>query len=393
MEISGAKHASADLSNDEKLFRLLVASVKDYAIFMLDAKGHILTWNQGAENIKGYSEQEIAGRHFSIFYTKEDRKKNAPQHNLTEAVAKGSYESEGLRVRKDGSLFWANVVITALYNEDQQLTGFAKITRDITERKKDEDKKAKFAAELEELNLALKEKITVVVEHQNQTIQKIQEFTFLADSIPQIIWTSQPDGHVDYYNKHWFEYTGMTPEQTQGWGWEPVLHPEDLDNCVKVWTESLKTGKPYEIEYRFKRAGDSSYRWHLGRALPMRNEKHEIIKWFGSCTDIDEYKRALDLERKIGQFEDFNRIVAHNLRGPAGNMGTILDMMENTPDENARIELLSLLKRSNLSLNQTLEQLMKVLDIRLNRGIPYENCELQDILSGVQKYADGPDIF
>ncbi len=136
-------------SIDEKLFRLLVASVKDYAIFMIDPNGYIMSWNEGAVNIKGYTEEEIIGNHISIFYTVNDNRKNEPRYNLNEALKRGSYESEGWRVRKDGSVFWADIVFTTLYNEKGHLIGFAKVTRDITERKKIENEKEQAKAELQ----------------------------------------------------------------------------------------------------------------------------------------------------------------------------------------------------------------------------------------------------
>jgi len=136
-------------SIDEQLFRLLVANIKDYAIFVIDPNGYILSWNQGAANIKGYSEGEITGKHISVFYSDGDIEKNEPRNNLNMALKQGSYETEGWRVRKDGSKFWANVVFTTLYNDAGHLIGFAKITRDITERKYKEDEKQLLNADLE----------------------------------------------------------------------------------------------------------------------------------------------------------------------------------------------------------------------------------------------------
>lgn len=122
----------------------------------------------------------------------------------------------------------------------------------------------------------------------------------LADAMPQIVWTANPDGELDYYNQHWVDYTGMTVEETKGWGWGPVLHPDDLPRCIDVWTHAYTTGTPYEIEYRFKRASDGSYRWFLGRALPVRDADGKIIKWFGTCTDIHDQKQAFaEVEDKV----------------------------------------------------------------------------------------------
>ncbi len=123
--------ANADLEQ----FRLLIMNVRDYAIFLLDMSGHIRTWNPGAENIKGYTADEVIGRHFELFYTEPARARQHPAHELEVAARVGRFEEEGWRVRKDGSLFWANVVISALRDARGSLIGFAKVTRDLTERR------------------------------------------------------------------------------------------------------------------------------------------------------------------------------------------------------------------------------------------------------------------
>jgi len=131
------------LRESERVYRLLVESVADYAIFLLDPEGFVQTWNRGAKRLKGYSEEEIVGEHFSTFYTEKDKARRYPQYELTVAAAKGRFEDEGWRLRKDGSLFWANVVITAL-REEGELVGFAKVTRDLTERKRTEEHREKL---------------------------------------------------------------------------------------------------------------------------------------------------------------------------------------------------------------------------------------------------------
>jgi len=128
------------LRESEGRFRLLVEGVVDYAIFMLDPEGFVTNWNPGAQRIKGYAASEIVGRHFSLFYTDEDRESGLPARGLATALRTGKFEAEGWRVRKDGSRFWANVVIDAIRNDAGELLGFAKITRDMTERKASEDR-------------------------------------------------------------------------------------------------------------------------------------------------------------------------------------------------------------------------------------------------------------
>ncbi|MBX7247904.1 MAG: PAS domain S-box protein [Caulobacteraceae bacterium] len=134
-DISEKRAAQQALAASERQFRLLVAGVVDYALYMLDLNGVITNWNAGAEHIKGYAAEEVIGRHFSTFYTEADRAGGAPMRALQTAKDTGRYEAEGWRVRRDGSLFWASVVIDAIRDEGGHLIGFAKITRDITERR------------------------------------------------------------------------------------------------------------------------------------------------------------------------------------------------------------------------------------------------------------------
>ncbi len=129
----------AQLRESERRFRLLVESVTDYAIFMLDPSGTVVNWNPGAERLKGYSRAEILGQDFSRFYSEEDRQTGLPGRILELARANGKFESEGWRVRKDGSRFWASVVLHAIRDEEGQLLGFAKVTRDLTERRAAEE--------------------------------------------------------------------------------------------------------------------------------------------------------------------------------------------------------------------------------------------------------------
>ncbi len=133
--ITAEREAAEKLRDSERQFRLLVAGVTDYSMFMLDTKGIITSWNAGAQRIKGYDAHEIIGESFSRFYTVDDRAAGLPEKALKAAVTKGTYEAEGWRVRKDGSLFWASVVIDSIYDEQGALIGFAKITRDATERR------------------------------------------------------------------------------------------------------------------------------------------------------------------------------------------------------------------------------------------------------------------
>ena len=126
------------------------------------------------------------------------------------------------------------------------------------------------------------------------------KFRVLADSMPQMVWSALPDGFHDYYNARWYEFTGVPAGSTDGEGWNGMFHPEDQARAREAWVHSLETGDLYEIEYRLRRA-DGVYRWALGRATPIRNDRGEITRWFGTCTDIEDIKRVVDAKDLLSQ--------------------------------------------------------------------------------------------
>jgi PAS domain S-box-containing protein len=125
------------------------------------------------------------------------------------------------------------------------------------------------------------------------TRESEQRYRVLLEMLPQIIWTSTPDGNRDYYNRRWYDYTGLTFEQSRGLGWQQVLHPGDVQNCIDRLRHAYRTGDRYELEYRFKRA-DGAYRWHLARGFPLRAADGAIIQWIGTCTDVHDQKQATE---------------------------------------------------------------------------------------------------
>jgi PAS domain S-box-containing protein len=152
---------------NEETLRLLVESVKDYAIFMLDPEGYITTWNLGAQRLKGYVAVEAIGQHFSIFYSREDLAAGKPAHELEVARAEGRVEDEGWRLRKDGTRFWANVVITAVHDDTGALRGFGKLTRDLTERRRLEQERLKLAHAEE--SIRLRDEFLSIASHELRT--------------------------------------------------------------------------------------------------------------------------------------------------------------------------------------------------------------------------------
>lgn len=142
--------------------------------------------------------------------------------------------------------------------------------------------------------------ITTEREIAAQLVESEERFRLLADTMPQMVWSTLPDGYHDYYNARWYEYTGVPPGSTDGEGWNGMFHPDDQARAWELWRHSLETGDPYVIEYRL-RHHDGDYRWVLGRALPMRDASGRIVRWFGTCTDIHETKLAQEEREVIAQ--------------------------------------------------------------------------------------------
>jgi PAS domain S-box-containing protein len=164
-----------------------------------------------------------------------------------------------------------------------------------------------------------------------QALQESERrFRTLADAMPQMVWSTRPDGYHDYYNARWYEFTGMPDGSTDGAAWNGMFHPDDQERAWTLWRHSLATGEPYRIEYRLRhRSGQ--YRWTLGRALPVRNEAGEIVRWFGTCTDISEIKEVeADLQAANDEIQRFAYIVSHDLRAPLVNIMGFTSELEAT---------------------------------------------------------------
>jgi PAS domain S-box-containing protein len=251
----------------EERFRLLVESVRDYAIFMLDPDGRILTWNAGAERIKGYSASEIIGQHFSRFYPPEAG--DFPAHELRVAAAEGRFEDEGWRVKKDGSRFWANVVITALYGRDKTLIGFAKVTRDLSERR----------------------------EHEDRLQQSEERFRLLVEGVSDYaIFMLDVNGVVETWNGGAARIKGYRPEEIIGQHFSK-FYPEDA--VESGWPEhelrvAAAEGRFVDEGWRVRK--DGSRFWAHVTITALRDETGRLRGFAKLTRDLTERKRAEALE-------------------------------------------------------------------------------------------------
>jgi PAS domain S-box-containing protein len=272
-----------------EVFQLLVSSVRDYAIFMLDPTGHVATWNTGAQTLKGYKPDEIIGRHFSTFYTQEDLDDRKPERELVIAREKGSVEDEGWRLRKDGTRFWANVVITAVYDSRGLLRGFAKVTRDIT-RQKEADEQLRQSNEIFQL-----------------LVSSVRDYA---------IFMLDPDGRIATWNSGAQRIKGYLPDEIIGRHFSAFYTQEDLDD-KKPERELVIAREQGSVEDEGWRVRKDGTRFWANVIITAVRDSHGELRGFAKVTrDITERKRNEETQRALLEQREA-RLIAEQERSRA----------------------------------------------------------------------------
>jgi PAS domain S-box-containing protein len=253
-----------------------------------------------------------------------------------------------------------------------------------------------------------------------QALRQSEElFRGMAETMPQIVWTARPDGWRDYYNRQWFEYTGSTLEEAQGWGWAAALHPDDRLRTVALWRTAIETGAAgYEISHRIKRATDGQYRWHIGRAAPLRNEAGQIVLWVGTNTDVDDAKRADDelqslnaeleqrvqirtaqLEEANHELESFSYSVSHDLRAPLRHVQGYVEMLTAAARAQLSEKSLRYLKTisdATVEMGQLIDDLLafsRIARVQMYEGaVPLDGL-IEDVIQGLEMATKGRHII
>ncbi|HVF87642.1 MAG TPA: PAS domain S-box protein, partial [Pyrinomonadaceae bacterium] len=331
--ITARRQAEENLRESEECYRLMTENAKDYAIIFLDTDARIKTWSSGAQRILGWKEEEVVGHPGHIIFTPEDRENGAPEKELRTAAAKGRAADERWHVRKDGSQFFGSGEMIGLFDEGGELRGFAKIFRDLTERKRMDD--------------ALRE--------------SEEKFRNLANSISQFAWMADAAGEVFWYNQRWFEYTGTTLEEMRGWDWQKVHHPEEVGRVVKSFRQAIATGEPWEETFPL-RSKTGEYRWFLSRARPIRDGRGHVTRWFGTNTDIEELRRARKSAEEASRLKDeFLATVSHELRTPlTAVIGWTHILRAGQLDEAGAARALETVERNARAQNQLIEDLLDI---------------------------------
>jgi PAS domain S-box-containing protein len=255
-----------ELRQSEERFRLLVEGVRDYAIFMLSPDGHIVSWNEGAERIQGYVASEVVGEHFSVFYDEEDFERGLPEAELRIAATEGRFEEEGLRVRKDGTRFLADVVITVLKDEAGNPRGFAQVTRDITAHKEAEEALRSSLRRLADLKAALDESA--------------------------IVATTDQHGKITYVNDKFCEISQYYMEELLGQDHRILnsgFHTQEF--FENLWS-TITRGDIWRGEIRNQTRDGNPY-WIDMTIVPFLDEEGEPEQYFAICNEITKYKETV----------------------------------------------------------------------------------------------------
>lgn len=298
-DITEKKIAEEKLRLSEEKFRILVSGVKDYAIFMMDPTGHIVSWNEGAERINGYKPDEIMGKHFSTFYTEPDKLRRHPEHELDVARKVGKYEEEGVRVRKDGTTFIAHVLITALYDEKGELRGFGKVTRDVTERRRAEEALRRAHADLERRV----EEATATVRQQEARLRLI------TNALPVLISYIQPDGRFSFTNDAYERWFGRPAEQFLGKTLAEA-HGEKAFAAIRPHLERALSGESVSYE-AFVEYESAPARYIKATYVPDFEKPGKVRGVIALIEDVSERKRnEEDLKRYSESLKQMNKELA-----------------------------------------------------------------------------------
>ena len=277
-DISRRQHVEQELRESESRTRLIISAVKDCAIYMLDVDGRVATWNSGAQALNGYTAEEIVGRHFAIFYPSD--REQPPESELVVAARRGWYEEECWHLRKDGTRYSADDIISAIRDEQGALRGYAVVTRDATLR----------------------------IELRAQTERARDFYMSLFAGFPNLVWRSDTKGACDYLNQVWVDYTGRKREAQFGAGWLDSVHPDDRPRWREIIDLTFPARDAFEIEFRLRR-GDGRYGWMICVGRPYNDMQGKFSGYLCSCYD-NTARRAMEDALRESE-ERYERITAN----------------------------------------------------------------------------------
>jgi two-component system CheB/CheR fusion protein len=347
-------HQLYTLKTADQTYRVFIEKMNEGAV-TLNREGMILYSNSRFAAMINLPLEKVIGLAFENFVSELSAEK------FKEVIDNGWEEDckgEILMTTKTGLLIPCLLSCTTL-DLDEGLS-LSLILTDLTTQKEAEwelkiknDELITAHAETEKLNNQLED---TVIERTKDLLISREHFKLLSNNIPQMSWTNLPGGEVDFYNQQWYSYTGLRFGDTAGWGWQRVVHPDDLPLTLKNYESSLKTGQVFEVENRYRR-WDGVYRWHLNRALPLRDNQGDIIFWVGTATDIEDQKR--EMERK----DEFIGVASHELKTPLTSLKGYIQLIGTYKKEPVPPAVNQYAEKAGVALNKLQRLVNDLLDV------------------------------
>ncbi|SIT83480.1 PAS domain-containing sensor histidine kinase [Pontibacter indicus] len=377
--------AFEELKESEERFRLLIEGVTDYAIFMLDPAGNVATWNHGARRMNGYEAHEIIGKYFSRFYSQELIAEGFPDYELRQAKEHGRFEDTGWRYRKDGSAFWANTVITAIYNSQKELIGFSKITRDLTDKLK-----------LEQQLFRMNEELRESEEKSRLMIDSVKDYAILM---------LNPEGIVMSWNEGAERIKGYNPKEIIGKHFSAFYSRESIASGFPQYElkKAQEMGRFEDEGWRIRKDGTAF--WANVVITPIYNSKKRLLGYSKVTRDLTERRRNEELMHKNSELikinnelDNFVYAASHDLKAPITNLeGLLQALREDLGDSLSKHEvLLSYMGSALGTLKNVIADLSDVTKLNHEQELP-EDVQIQDMLEeikiGLQPYIEHTDAL
>jgi PAS domain S-box-containing protein len=357
-DIDDRKRAEEALRQSDVEYRAIFENAAVGQVLLDAETGRFLRVNRKFCEITGYTEDELRGLTFTEITYGEDRERERASFERMVHGEIQEYSTEKRYVRKDGSIVWVSLCATPVRTEAGRVVRLANVVQDITDRKQAEE--------------ALRE--------------SEQRYRELAETLPQLVWTCQPDGYCDYLSRQFCAYTGLSETEQLGYGWSRSVHPDDLDRVMAGWRVAVRASQVFDNEYRL-RGADGVYRWFKSRGVPIRGADGRVVRWFGTCTDIDTQKRAEHALKDASRRKDeFLAMLSHKLRYPLAAIGTAIPLVRRTGSKDQLAWGTDVIDRQVKKLAQLIDDLLDV--ARIAQGKIQLHKELLDLAAIVHCAAE-----
>ncbi|MGD9724489.1 MAG: PAS domain S-box protein [Pirellulales bacterium] len=358
--VVGAMNLLVDITDrkraeDAQALLAAIVESSDDAITSKTLDGTITSWNGGAERLYGYPAAEAIGRSIMIIVPHD---RSAEELAILECIRRGERvdHSETMRVAKDGRLIEVSITVSPVRDHSGRIIGASAVTRDITARK-------------------LAEEALQSSEHR---------FHMLADNMAQLAWIADESGAINWYNKRWHDFTGTTPQEMAGWGWQKVHSADHIERVMARYVRCVQTGEVWEDTFPL-RSRTGEYRWFLSRAVPIRDATGRVVRWFGTNTDITAKREAENALRDADRRKDeFLAMLAHELRNPLAPIRNSLHIMRLAEDLDPSMDKVrEILERQTDHLVRLVDDLLEVSRITLGKiELRAELIELAAVIRG-----------